>query len=249
MPASTLAGPAVSGRAVTVVRGGRVILDHIDVSVPSGQVYGLLGPSGSGKTTLIRALVGVQRYAGHLDVLGHPAGARQLRGRIGYVSQAPSVYVDLTVAQNLRYFADVSAIPRSRVETVLAHVGLSERSGSLVGRLSGGEQTRVSLAAALLGEPRLLVLDEPTVGLDPLLRRDLWARFAELAAGGTTLVISSHVMDEAERCDQLLLLRQGQVLVAGVSPAELRRRTGAESVEAAFVGLVEQASATGEPRP
>jgi ABC-2 type transport system ATP-binding protein len=234
---------AVVAADLVVRRGGRQVLDHIDTEVPTGCIYGLLGPSGSGKTTLLRAMVGVQRYAGRLDVLGSPAGTARLRGRIGYVSQAPSVYADLTVAQNLHYFARIQDVEAERADQVLELVGLTDRAGSLVGRLSGGQQTRVSLAAALLGDPRLLVFDEPTVGLDPLLRRDLWARFADLAHAGATLIVSSHVMDEAERCDQLMLLREGTVLVAGVSPAELLAQTATTSVEEAFVQLVEQAGA------
>jgi ABC-2 type transport system ATP-binding protein len=234
---------AVAIEGLRVVRGRRSVLDGLDCSVPPGEVVGLLGPSGCGKTTLMRCIVGVQRIAGgRVAVLGEPAGSPQLRDRVGYVTQAPSVYSDLTVRENLRYFAAVLAAPHRRVDAVLDEVGLGNSAHVLVGALSGGERARVSLATALLGEPELLVLDEPTVGLDPVLRRDLWQHFAGLAAAGTTLLISSHVMDEAERCTRLLLMRDG-ALLADDRPAELLRRTGASSVEDAFLRLVEAQSA------
>jgi ABC-2 type transport system ATP-binding protein len=198
-------------------------------------VTGLLGPSGGGKSTLIRAVVGVQQItSGTVDVLGLPAGSPALRRRVGYMTQARSVYGDLTVRENLRYFADVLDV-RTQVADVVHTVGLDGRERELVRNLSGGEQSRVSLAVALLGRPELLVLDEPTVGLDPLLRRDLWSMFHRLAADGVSLLISTHVMDEAERCDELLLLREGSLLAAG-TPAELGDGSG---IEAAFIRLAE----------
>jgi ABC-2 type transport system ATP-binding protein len=235
---------AVVGRDLTVVRGGRRVLDGVDFTVPAGSVTGLLGPSGCGKSTLMRSVVGVQVVAGGtVDVLGLPAGSAALRSRVGYVTQAPSVYADLTVAENLRYFAALLRAPAGDVERVLADVGLADRAGSVVSRLSGGQRARVSLATALLGTPELLVLDEPTVGLDPVLRRDLWQLFHDLAARGTTLLVSSHVMDEAERCGRLLLMRDGVVL-ADDSPDALLRRTGTDDIERAFLAIVEQ---TGVP--
>ena len=223
-----------------VDRGGRRVLDGLEFTIARGAVTGLLGPSGCGKTTLIRSIVGVQRIrAGAVQVLGRPAGAAELRSRVGYVTQAPSVYADLTVGANVRYFAAVLGVPAARGQRALAAVGLADRSRDVVGRLSGGQRARVSLACALLGEPELLVLDEPTVGLDPVLRRDLWRLFHELAAAGTTLLVSSHVMDEAERCDRLLLMREGR-LVADDTPEELRRRTGASDLENAFLRIVER---------
>ncbi|HEY0358657.1 MAG TPA: ABC transporter ATP-binding protein, partial [Mycobacteriales bacterium] len=226
---------------LVVVRGGREVLHGIDCAVPAATVTGLLGPSGSGKTTLLRAIVGVQRIrAGSVAVLGRPAGAADLRRRVGYVTQAPSVYGDLTVRENARYFAAVYGVPPGAADAAVADVGLGERAGQLAGSLSGGELARVSLACALLAGPDLLVLDEPTVGLDPVLREDLWARFHALADAGTTLIVSSHVMDEAARCDRLLLLRAG-ALVADDTPAELRRRTGTEDLEQAFLRLVRSA--------
>jgi len=222
-----------------VLRGGRPVLPGLSCEVEPGAVTGLLGPSGSGKSTLMRAIVGVQRVAaGSVEVLGRPAGSPSLRTRVGYMTQSPSVYSDLTVVENLVFFARVVGRPDATVEQVLADVSLVERADQLVSSLSGGERARVALAAALLGRPALLVLDEPTVGLDPLLRRDLWDLFHRTAESGTTLLVSSHVMDEADRCDALLLLREGRLLAHG-TPAELRATTGENDLDAAFLSLVE----------
>jgi ABC-2 type transport system ATP-binding protein len=230
---------AVEIDGLRVVRGGRVVLEDVAVAVRSGVVTGLLGPSGSGKTTLMRCVVGVQRIAaGRLTVLGEPAGSPPLRSRVAYVTQAPSVYGDLTVRENLRYFGRILAVPADRVDVVIERVFLGDAADRVVSRLSGGQRARVSLATALLGEPELLVLDEPTVGLDPVLRRDLWDTFHSLADGGAALLVSSHVMDEADRCDELVLLRDGAVLATG-TPAELRARTGAEALDDVFLRLVE----------
>jgi ABC-2 type transport system ATP-binding protein len=224
-----------------VTRGRQPVLQCLSLSVEPGVLTGLLGPSGSGKSTLLRAIVGVQRVAGgRITVLGHPAGSAALRSRIGYLTQAPSIYADLTVAENLRYFARILRVPAGGVTEVLSAVGLTGQDTRIVGRLSGGQRARVSLATALLGEPEVLVLDEPTVGLDPLLRRDLWDLFGRLAKAGRTLLVSSHVMDEADRCDTLLLLREGRLLAHG-SPGELRARTGTGGLDAAFVRLIEGA--------
>lgn len=223
-----------------VVRGGNVVLPELGCEVAEGSVTGLLGPSGSGKTTLIRAIVGVQRIAGgRVEVLGEPAGAKTLRSRVGYMTQAPSVYGDLTVRENLRFFARVLGVQREAIERVLGEVSLADQAERIVSRLSGGQRARVSLATALLGKPDLLVLDEPTVGLDPVLRRDLWQLFHDLAGAGATLLVSSHVMDEADRCDALLLLRDGRLL-AQATPAELRARTGTDRLDDAFLRIVEQ---------
>jgi len=222
-----------------VVRGGRAVIDDVSFIVLPGTLVGLLGPSGCGKTTLMRSLVGTQVVAGGVvELLGEPAGTPALRSQVGYVTQEPSVYADLTVSENLRYFASVLGMPSGAVERVIGNVGLGRHTDSIVGSLSGGEQARVSLATALLGSPRLLVLDEPTVGLDPLLRRDLWALFASLAAEGTTIMVSSHVMDEAERCQRLLLMRDGRIL-ADDSPEALLSRTGSADIESAFIALIE----------
>jgi ABC-2 type transport system ATP-binding protein len=233
-------GRAVAVSALRVIRGGREVLRDIDCTVESGTVTGLLGPSGCGKTTLMRAIVGVQHVAGGtIRVFDMGAGTPELRRRIGYMTQAPSVYGDLTVRENLRYFAQV--VDRSdRVEEVIRIVGLEDHARSLVRDLSGGERSRTSLAVALLGEPELLVLDEPTVGLDPLVRRELWATFHRLAGAGSTLLVSTHVMDEAERCDRLLLMRKGRILAEG-TPTELVARASAPSLEGAFVALTETA--------
>ncbi|MGC5041613.1 ABC transporter ATP-binding protein [Streptomyces sp. DT190] len=242
---------AVHAQHLTVTRGPRTVLRDLAFTVPRGRITGLLGPSGCGKSTLMRAVVGTQaKVTGTLDVLGHPAGHPTLRTRIGYVTQAPSVYDDLTVRQNLDYFAAIldpgrpSADRRhERVTRALADVDLTSHADALAGNLSGGQRSRVSLAVALLGTPELLVLDEPTVGLDPVLRRDLWALFHDIAASrGATLLVSSHVMDEAERCHRLLLMRDGELLADG-TPDALRARTGAETVEEAFLHLVDQAAA------
>jgi ABC-2 type transport system ATP-binding protein len=230
---------AVVVRDLHVRRGRRLVLPGISLEVRAGSVTGLLGPSGSGKTTLMRAIVGVQILeSGEVTVLGLPAGTPELRRRVGYVTQAPSVYGDLTVRENLRYFARVLGAPASRVDAAIEAVDLGGQADRSVVTGSGGERARASLATALLGEPEVLVLDEPTVGLDPVLRRDLWDLFRRLAEGGATLLVSSHVMDEADRCDELILLREGTV-VAQEAPDDLRARTGAERLDEAFLRLVE----------
>ncbi|MEU6600206.1 ABC transporter ATP-binding protein [Streptomyces flaveolus] len=243
--------PAVHADGLTVTRGPRTVLRHLRFAVPRGRITGLLGPSGCGKSTLMRSIVGTQaKVTGTLDVLGHPAGHPTLRSRIGYVTQAPSVYDDLTVRQNLEYFAAILDPGRAaaadrrhqHVTQAIADVDLTSHADALAGNLSGGQRGRVSLAVALLGTPELLVLDEPTVGLDPVLRRDLWNLFHDLAARGTTLLVSSHVMDEAERCHRLLLMREGEILAAD-TPEALRTRTGTDTVEAAFLRLVDEAAA------
>jgi ABC-2 type transport system ATP-binding protein len=232
---------AIAIRDLRVVRGGHEVLHTVDLDVNSGIVTGLLGPSGSGKTTLMRAIVGMQIVAGgETTVLGLPAGSPELRRRVGYVTQAPSVYPDLTVVENVRYFARLVAVGGDRADEVLERVGLADARDQVVGTLSGGQRARASLATALLHDPEVLVLDEPTVGLDPVLRRDLWDFFHELAAAGRTLLVSSHVMDEAARCERLVLLREGRIL-AVETPDELRRQTGADDLDDAFLRLVEGA--------
>ncbi|MGR7025261.1 ABC transporter ATP-binding protein [Geodermatophilus sp. URMC 62] len=229
---------AVTVTDLVVDRGRRRVLPGLSCAVPAGRVTGLLGPSGSGKTTLLRALVGVQRIrSGTVTVLGEPAGSPGLRSRVGYVTQAPSVYPDLTVRENARHFAALYGRDARAADDALAAVGLTDAAGQLVADLSGGQRGRASLACALVGEPELLVLDEPTVGLDPVLRVELWERFHALAATGVTLVVSSHVMDEAGRCDRLLLLREGRLL-ADSTPARLRAESGTDDLEESFLRLV-----------
>jgi ABC-2 type transport system ATP-binding protein len=239
-------GPAISVDGLRVSRGGKEVLHGLSFEVPKGRITGLLGPSGCGKSTLMRAIVGVQIVAaGRVDVLGEPAGSARLRRRVGYVTQAPSVYGDLSVRENLAFFARVLGAPRARIEEVVETVSLGEHADRAVGNLSGGQRSRVSLATALLGEPELLVLDEPTVGLDPVLRRELWGTFALLAERGATLLVSSHVMEEAGRCNSLLLMRDGDLL-ATETPAGLRERTGRESMDDAFLALIEERAGPGE---
>jgi ABC-2 type transport system ATP-binding protein len=223
-----------------VSRGRREVLHGISLQLERGSLVGLLGPSGSGKTTLLRSVVGVQQLAsGTVSVLGHPAGSAALRTRVGYVTQAASVYDDLTVRQNLRYFRAVLGAPAGDVDRVIHATGLESHTDALVHSLSGGQRGRVSLAAALLGTPELLVLDEPTVGLDPVLRVELWTMFRQLSEAGTTLIVSSHVMDEATRCDRLLLMRDG-ALIADTTPEALLRDTATTDPEEAFLALIER---------
>jgi ABC-2 type transport system ATP-binding protein len=234
---------AIAVRDLVVHRSGREVLRGLTFDVAGGMVTGLLGPSGGGKTTLMRCIVGVQIVrSGEVLVLGEPAGGAGLRRRVGYKTQSAAVYGDLTVRENLQYFAAVLGIDGGSVATAIHDVDLDDHADYRFDRLSGGQQVRVSLAAALLGRPELLVLDEPTVGLDPVLRRDLWALFHRIAEAGTTLVVSSHVMDEAERCDRLLLLRDGTLVGEGTS-AELLERTGTSDMDSAFLRLVEERAA------
>jgi ABC-2 type transport system ATP-binding protein len=232
--------PAIAVSELEVERGGRPVLHGLTLEIPAGRVCGLLGPSGCGKSTLMRAIVGVQIVAsGSVSVLGEPAGSPLLRRRVGYVTQSPSVYGDLSVEENLRFFAAVVGVDRARIGEVIATVGLDGFEGHVAGALSGGQRSRVSLATALLGGPDVLVLDEPTVGLDPVLRAELWATFHELAGGGTTLLISSHVMDEAAECDELLLMRDGDLL-RQTTPEGLRSETGRQDMGRAFLAIIER---------
>jgi ABC-2 type transport system ATP-binding protein len=234
---------AVAVTDLVVDRGDRRVLDGLTFAVLPGRVTGLLGPSGSGKSTLMRALVGVQVVrSGAVTVLGRPAGSAPLRSRVGYVTQASSVYGDLTVRENARFFAALYGVGALAADRAVADVGLGDAAGQLVRDLSGGQLSRASLACALLARPEVLVLDEPTVGLDPVLRVELWEQFHALAAAGATLLVSSHVMDEAGRCDRLLLLREGRLL-ADSTPAELRSRTGTEDLEEAFLRVVREQQA------
>ncbi|MDR0483622.1 MAG: ABC transporter ATP-binding protein [Cellulomonadaceae bacterium] len=235
---------AVRARGLSVVRGGKDILHGVDLDIPAGHVTGLLGPSGSGKTTLMRAMVGVQdNVTGELTVLGEPAGAAALRRRVGYDTQAASVYADLTVRANVEYFASLAGLrgsdAKDAVDAALTSVDLTFHAAQRIASLSGGERSRASLAATFVGNPELIILDEPTVGLDPVLRRALWELFRRLADDGRTLVVSSHVMDEASRCDRLILMRDGRVM-ASTTPDDLLADTGTTDAESAFLALIDR---------
>ena len=236
---------AVTARALRVVRARKEILHGLDLDVAAGQATGLVGPSGCGKTTLIRAIAGAQAAAGELTVLGQPAGHPELRRQVSYAAQSGAIYLDLSVEENIRYFAAILRAPHGDVDRVITEVDLGRWRGALAGRLSGGQRSRVSLAVALLGTPRLLLLDEPTVGLDPVLREELWAVFGRLRDSGITLLVSSHVMEEAARCDRVLLMRDGSLL-AHDTPAGLRERTGAADLDQAFLRLVADAGPAAE---
>lgn len=241
------AEPAISIENLQVVRGGRPAIADLSVQIARGTITGLLGPSGCGKTTLMRAVVGTQIVAsGTVTVLGRPAGSADLRRRVGYVTQDATIYRDLRVIDNARYFAALYGCDAQAAEDAIAAVGLSEHRTALCDNLSGGQRTRVSLACALVSRPDLLVLDEPTVGLDPVLRVDLWEQFDQLARAGTTLLVSSHVMDEADHCGDLLLMREGRLL-AHTTPTRLREDTGCSSLEEAFLSVIRHttAAATG----
>ena len=247
---STVDVPAVVATALSVRLRRRAVLHALDFSIPAGRITGLLGPSGSGKTTLMRTIVGAQRIAGGtVNVLGLPAGTPALRRQVGYVTQSPSVYPDLTVEANVRYFGAMHRKGKADVAEAIAAVGLEPLTRRKAADLSGGQLNRVSLACALVAHPRLLVLDEPTVGLDPVLRADLWDRFRAMAETGTTLLVSSHVMEEASRCETLLLLREGRLL-AQLTPAELGQRGHSSNLEQAFLAIIrEQETHDGRPSP
>jgi ABC-2 type transport system ATP-binding protein len=235
--------PVIDIQNLRVVRGKRVALDNISVQIARGTITGLLGPSGCGKTTLMRCIVGTQLIdEGTVAVLGRPAGSAELRHRVGYVTQDPTIYNDLRIIDNVRYFAALYGTDSDAADQSIAAVGLDDHRTALCGNLSGGQRTRVSLACALVSRPELLVLDEPTVGLDPVLRVDLWEQFHQLAQGGTTLVVSSHVMDEADHCGDLVLMREGHLL-AHSTPTKLREDTGCQSLEEAFLSVIRHSTA------
>jgi len=237
-----MSNPVIDITDLVVHRSNRVVLPGLSMRVPEGQIVGLLGPSGGGKSTLMRCIVGVQIIkSGQVMVLGLPAGAAELRHQVGYMTQTPSVYKDLTIKENLDYFAALVGAGAGQVSGVIDRVRLADHANAVVGRLSGGQLSRVSLAAALLGQPKVLILDEPTVGLDPVLRRELWGLFHDLAADGVTQLVSSHVMDEASRCDRLILLSEGRIL-ADDTPAGILSATGAPDMEEAFLTLEDAAA-------
>jgi ABC-2 type transport system ATP-binding protein len=238
--------PAIEIADLVVERGKKPVLHGINAQIAHGGITGLLGPSGSGKTTLMRAIIGVQVVkSGRVTVLGHPAGSKPLRSQIGYLTQSPSVFEDLTVRENARYFAALHGLDATRADETVRDVGLADQARQLVMTLSGGQRSRASLACALVHRPEVLVLDEPTVGQDPVLRDELWQRFRQLADRGTTLLVSSHVMDEANRCDRLLLIRDGSI-IADDSPAAVKAMAGTDDLDAAFLRLVREHIATTE---
>jgi ABC-2 type transport system ATP-binding protein len=229
---------AIEVKDLVVERGKRQVLHGLTCTIPRGSLTGLLGPSGSGKTTLMRAIVGVQIVkSGSVTVLGKPAGSAPLRRTVGYLTQAPSIYADLTVRENARYFASLYGYDASAADRAIADVGLAGAARQLVGTLSGGQHSRASLACAMVGEPELLVLDEPTVGQDPVLRDELWRQFHEMASNGTAILVSSHVMDEASRCERLLLIREGR-LIADDTPAAVRASADTDDLDEAFLRLI-----------
>lgn len=236
-------GSAVTIEHLTVIRGKRTALNDVSVRIARGTITGLLGPSGCGKSTLMRAIVGTQIVtSGVVTVLGRPAGSADLRRRVGYVTQDPTIYDDLRVIDNVRYFASLYGSDPKAADEAIATVGLTDHRTAMCGKLSGGQRTRVSLACALVSNPDLLVLDEPTVGLDPVLRVELWDQFHQLARRGTTLLVSSHVMDEADHCADLLLVREGRLL-AHTTPSKLREDTGCTALEQAFLSIIRHSTA------
>jgi ABC-2 type transport system ATP-binding protein len=238
---------AITVTDLVVERGSATVLNGLTCHMPAGRITGLLGPSGAGKTTLIRAVVGVQVVrSGTVTVLGRPAGARELRARVGYLTQAPSIYADLTVLENAHYFGSIAGADAAAARAAVDQVGLSSSRDQLVGTLSGGQRSRASLACAVVGDPEVLVLDEPTVGQDPVLREELWASFRERASRGTTVLVSSHVMDEANRCDRLLLIRDGGLL-ADDTPDEVKRRAGTDDLDQAFLALIRNSTVSDGP--
>jgi ABC-2 type transport system ATP-binding protein len=241
------ADTAVDIRHLRVIRGKRPALHDFSMQIAPGTITGLLGPSGCGKTTLMRCIVGTQIVtSGTVTVLGRPAGSAVLRKRVGYMPQDPTIYNDLRIVDNVRYFASLYGFDGHAADAAIERVGLSDHRTAYCGNLSGGQRTRASLACALVCQPALLVLDEPTVGLDPVLRADLWEQFHELARGGTTLLVSSHVMDEADHCGDLLLMREGH-LVAHTTPTRLREDTGCTALEEAFLSIIKR-STTQQPK-
>jgi ABC-2 type transport system ATP-binding protein len=229
---------AVEIRDLVVERGTQEVLHNVSAEIRRGVVTGLLGPSGAGKTTLMRAIVGVQLVkSGQVTVLGRPAGSPELRRTMGYLTQSPSVYSDLTVRENVRYFASLYGLGADETDRTIVNVGLEDQARQLVSTLSGGQRSRASLACALVGQPEVVVLDEPTVGQDPVLRDELWRRFRKLADDGATLLVSSHVMDEANRCDRLLLIRDGSI-IADDTPAAVKQAAGTDDLDEAFLRLV-----------
>ena len=242
-PTPATPGPAVEAVALRKDFGPIHAGDGIDLSLPSGRIYGLLGPNGSGKTTLIRLLTGLaSATSGTARVLGVQMPSRENLAHIGYMTQSDGIYPELSVWENLSFFAALyGQTDRAALHRSLALVELDSRAGTPAQDLSGGMRRRLSMACALTHHPAVIFLDEPTVGVDPALRVQFWDHFHRLAADGATLVVSSHVMDEADRCDELLFIRDGHVLAQG-TPGELRKRVGTDNLETAFLSFASQAA-------
>ena len=231
---------AISITDLTVIRDRNTILHEFNLEVQAEKILGLFGPSGSGKTTIMRSVVGLQRLtSGTISVLGIPAGDKALRSQVSYSTQDASIYRDLTCIENIDYFAALQDRSTTTTAEVLELVDLGKNRKQLAATLSGGERARLALATALVGKPEILILDEPTTGLDPLLRRDLWSLFHRLSAQGKTLIVSSHMMEEADHCDELVLLREGTILAQG-TPSQLRHNAGIDNLESVFISLVEK---------
>ena len=233
------AAEATAIRALDLVKafGSNRAVDGMTFELAPGRIYGLLGPNGSGKTTLIRLLTGLGRpTSGRAEVLGVAMPSRANLARIGYMTQSDGIYPALTVAETVRFFGALYGVTQQPEagKRALELVELFDRAKDVSGSLSGGQRRRLSLACALVHRPAVLFLDEPTVGVDPLLRVQFWTHFRRLAAQGATILVSSHVMDEADRCDELLFLRAGRVIARG-SGAELRTRAGTDDLEQAFL--------------
>src|SRR5450759_930254 len=228
--------PAVEVAALRKDFGPIHAVDGIDMSLPPGRIYGLLGPNGSGKTTLIRLLMGLaSATSGTAKVLGVEMPSRANLSRIGYMTQADGIYPELSVWENLPFFAALyGQTDKAQLHAALELVELDTRANTPAQNLSGGMRRRLSMACALAHHPTVIFLDEPTVGVDPALRVQFWDHFHRLAADGATLLVASHVMDEADRCDELLFIREEHVLAQGTS-VELRRRAGTDNIETAFL--------------
>jgi len=238
----TASAPAIATRGLTKRFGSIIAVNNLDLELDAGRIYGLLGPNGSGKTTLIRLLTGLAKpTAGEARVLGVRMPDREVLGRLGYMTQADGIYLELSVWENVRFFGALDGTyDRASLEEALKVVDLLDRRDTPVLELSGGMRRRLSLACALVHKPSVMFLDEPTVGIDPQLRVQFWEYFRELAAAGATLVVSSHVMDEADRCDELLLMLHGRLIARG-SGAEIRQRAGSDDIEQAFLRLGDEA--------
>jgi len=241
--------PALSVRGLSKHFGTITALDDVTLEVPRGEVLGLLGPNGAGKTTLIRILLGLTPpSAGSASVFALPAGVPEVRGRVGYMPQDLAVYTDLTVEENIELFGRLFGISgprlRRRTSEVLELVRLTERRRTVVMELSGGMRRRVSFASALVADPDLLLLDEPTVGVDPELRSEFWEYFHQLTETGKTVVLTTHYLEEANRADRVVFLHAGVVLAVG-APSEIKARTGTVNLEDAFLSMVHSRPAGG----